>query len=230
MLLVVKNIDIEGPGLWEGVMKEKGVDYRVVEAYQEKVPIDPEPFSHVVVLGGPMSANEGEKYPFLNQELELVRACIEVDKPLLGVCLGSQLVAKALGSSVYPAPVKEIGWHTVELTRPAAIDYLFSFMPKAITVFQWHGETFDLPRRSVRLAASEVCPNQAFRYKNNIYALQFHLEVTQGMVNTWKEVYKEELKREGAAIPSFVPDPQVASISWEFFSRFLQLPRSFSCV
>lgn len=228
MVLVVKNIDIEGPGLWEGVMREKGQESRVVEAYQEDVPTDPEPYSHVLILGGPMSANEEDKYPFLSRELELIRACVEMDKPLLGICLGSQLIAKALGSSVYPAPTKEIGWHTVELTRPAAMDFLFSFMPKVITVFQWHGETFDLPRHSVRLAASQVCPNQAFRFKNNIYGLQFHLEVTQGMVNTWKEAYKEELKEEGAAIPSFLPDPQVTSISWEFFSRFLQLPRSFS--
>jgi len=228
MLLVVKNIDIEGPGLWEGVMKEKGVEYQVVEAYQDDLPTDPEPYSHVLVLGGPMGANEEEKYPFLALELELIKACVELDKPLLGVCLGSQLIAKALGSSVYPASLKEIGWHTVELTRPAAMDFLFSFMPKEITVFQWHGDTFDLPRHSVRLAASEACPNQAFRYKNNIYALQFHLEVTQGMVNSWKEFYREELKREGAAIPSFIPDSRVASISWEFFSRFLQLPRSVS--
>jgi len=227
MLLVVKNIGIEGPGLWEGVVVEKGVEYRVVEAYEEDVPTDPEPYSHVLILGGPMSANEEDKYPFLTREMELISSCVEVDKPLLGICLGAQLVAKTLGSRIYPTPAKEIGWHTVELTRPAAMDFLFSFMPKEVTVFQWHVETFDLPRHSVRLAASEVCPNQAFRFKNHIYGLQFHLEVTQGMVNTWKGAYKEELKEEGAAIPSFVPDPRVASISWEFFSRFLQFPRSF---
>ncbi|RLD98292.1 MAG: hypothetical protein DRI92_04165 [Aquificota bacterium] len=227
MLLVVENIGIEGPGLWEGVVVEKGVEYRVVEAYEEDVPTDPEPYSHVLILGGPMSANEEDKYPFLTREMELISSCVEVDKPLLGICLGAQLVAKTLGSRIYPAPAKEIGWYTVELTRPAAMDFLFSFMPKEVTVFQWHGETFDLPRHSVRLAASEVCPNQAFRFKNHIYGLQFHLEVTQGMVNTWKDAYKGELKEDGAAIPSFVPDPRVASISWEFFSRFLQFPRSF---
>ncbi len=227
MILVVKNTGIEGPGLWEGVMEEKGVECQVVEAYKEDLLTELGPYSHVLILGGPMSANEEEKYPFLSQEIELIKNCVDMDKPLLGICLGSQLIAKALGSSVYPAPAKEIGWHTVELTRPAAMDFLFSFMPKEITVFQWHEETFDLPRHSVRLAASEVCPNQAFRYKNHIYGLQFHLEVTQGMVNTWKEVYREELREEGAAIPSFVPDPRVASISWEFFSRFLRLPRSF---
>ncbi len=227
MLLIVKNISIEGPGLWEGVVEERGMKYRVVEAYEEEVPTDPEPYSHVLILGGPMSANEEERYPFLVREIELISKCVEVDKPLLGICLGSQLIAKTLGSRIYPAPAKEIGWHVVELTRPAAMDFLFSFMPKEVTVFQWHGETFDLPRHSVRLAASEVCPNQAFRFKNHIYGLQFHLEVTQGMVNTWKEAYKDELKKEGAAIPSFLPDPRTAGISWEFFSRFLQLPRSF---
>ncbi len=225
MILVVKNIGIEGPGLWEGVMEGKGVKNRIIEASEEEVPIDSGPYSHVLILGGPMSANDEEEYPFISREIELIQNCVDMDKPLLGVCLGSQLIAKALGSSVYPAPAKEIGWHTVELTRPAAMDYLFSFMPKSLPVFQWHGETFDFPRLGVRLASSETCPNQAFRYKRHIYGIQFHLEVTTGMINRWKEEYQEEVQEEGAAIPSFLPYSHVPKISWEFFSRFLQLPR-----
>ena len=225
MILVVKSTGIEGPGLWERLMEDKGIRCRIIEAPEEEVPPDPRPYSHVFILGGPVSANEEEKYPFLSQEIELIKNCVDMDKPLLGICLGSQLVAKVLGSQVYSAPAKEIGWHTVELTRPAAMDFLFSFMPREVTVFQWHEETFDLPCFSTRLAASQVCLNQAFRYKNHIYGLQFHLEVTQGMINRWKEEYREELLETGSAIPSFIPDPYVSRMSWEFFSRFLQLPR-----
>jgi len=226
MILVVKNIGIEGPGLWEGVMEGKGVKYRVIEASKEEVPQDPGPYSHILILGGPMSANEEEKYPFLSQEIGLIKNCIKVDKPLLGICLGAQLIAKALGSRVYPAPTKEIGWHTVKLTHFVATDFLFSFMPSKVTVFQWHSETFDLPCRSVRLAFSEACPNQAFRYKHNTYGIQFHLEVNREMIRNWKEAYSGELRESGAVIPDFIPDPHVPGISRELFSRFLQLPRN----
>lgn len=225
MILVVKNIGIEGPGLWEGVMEEKGIESRVIEASEEEVPQDPGPYSHVLILGGPMSANEEEKYPFLSREIGLIKNCIESDKPLMGVCLGAQLIAKALGSKVYPATAREIGWYTVELTRSAAEDFLFSFMPPRVTVFQWHGETFDLPPHAVKLAASNACPNQAFRYKHNIYGIQFHLEVDQKMVDSWKEAYNGELRESDAVIPNFIPDPRVPEISQGLFSRFLQLPR-----
>jgi hypothetical protein len=92
-------------------------------------------------------------------------------------------------------------------------------------IYQWHSETFGLSRHSVKLAVSDACPNQAFRYKNNIYGIQFHLEVTQEMVNSWKEAYSGELRESGTVIPSFIPDPHIPGISRELFSRFLQLPR-----
>lgn len=226
MILVIKNTEIEGPGIWKDLMEKEKVEYKVSEAYREEVPTDLSPYSHILLLGGPMSANDEDKCPYLTRELELIKKCIQEDKPILGVCLGSQLIAKALGAGVYPTSGKEIGWGQVELTRPATMDYLFSFMSRKINVFQWHDETFDLPRLGVRLAASDPCPNQAFRFKNHIYGIQFHLEVTQGMINRWKEVYKDEIQQEGAAIPSFIPSPDFHRISWEFFSRFLQLPRS----
>jgi len=226
MFLVVKNIEIEGPGLWGEMLEQEGVECQVVEAYREEVPINPEPYSHVLILGGPMSANEEEEYPFLIREMELISGCVVGDKPILGVCLGSQLIARVLGSQVYRASAKEIGWRKVELTRFAAMDYLFAFMPEEVSVFQWHEETFDVPPHAVRLAVSEVCPNQAFRFRNHIYGLQFHLEVTQEMIDAWREVYKDELREGGVSPSSFVCNPQTSAISMEFFSRFLQLPRS----
>ncbi len=225
MLLVVKNVEIEGPGLWEKVMEREGVEYRVVEACKEEVPMDPGPYSHILILGGPMSANEEEEYPFLIREMELISGCIAVDRPILGVCLGSQLIAKVLGSQVYRAPAKEIGWYEVGLTSAAVKDHLFSFMPDKVPVFQWHEETFDLPRHSVRLATSDVCPNQAFRFRSHIYGIQFHLEVTQEMISAWEEAYSEELKESGTVDLSSIPDPRVPEISRELFSRFLKLPR-----
>jgi GMP synthase-like glutamine amidotransferase len=106
---------------------------------------------------------------------------------MLGVCLGAQLIAKALGARVYPNAVKEIGWYPVHWTAAAAGDALLAGMPDPATVFHWHGETFDLPDNAVWLGYSDACRNQAFRCGGNIYGLQFHLEVTPAMIAGWIE-------------------------------------------
>lgn len=138
-------------------------------------------FDFLVAMGGPMSVNDESEYPWLAPEKELIRQSVRANKFVLGVCLGSQLIANALGSRVYRNHAKEIGWMPVNLL-PAASDSTLGKLPEKFDVFQWHGETYDLPPGCRQLAQSEACRIQAFEHPSAL-ALQFHLEVTEEGVN-----------------------------------------------
>jgi GMP synthase-like glutamine amidotransferase len=141
-----------------------------------------------------MSVNESDIYPYISREVELVQDFIRQGKKVFGICLGAQIMAKALGARVFPGPEKEIGWFDIELQEEGIRDPFMTKLavhPKAgdfwkkFKVFHWHGETFDLPAGAVRLAKSALYPNQAFRYGNSAYAFQFHIEVKKEMVYDW---------------------------------------------
>ncbi len=225
MLAAVRNVEVEGLGLWEEVLREEGYPYRYFDAYKDEVPDSDDGYTHLVILGGPQSVNDAEKHRYIRKEMNLVEKFISKNKPVLGVCLGAQIIARVLGSKVYKG-AREIGWAKIELTRPALVDYLFAFFPKSVRVFHFHEETFDLPSKSIRLASSKLVPNQAFRYNKNVYAIQFHIEVTPTMINHWKEYYRDYLSQIGQLeLPSFVPDGSYFPLSWELFRRFIQLPQ-----
>ncbi len=137
---------------------------------------DPSDIDFLIVMGGPMSVNDERRFPWLVDEKRFIGKVIEVGKPVLGICLGAQLIASALGAEVYPNDVKEIGWFPVEGVSSDG-DSIFKF-PASFDVFHWHGETFDLPAGAVRLAKSAGCRNQAFQLGMRVIGLQFHLEVT----------------------------------------------------
>ena len=137
----------------------------------------------LLILGGSGSANDSDLAP----ELALIRGALLRDVPVLGVCLGAQLAAKALGSNVYANLNKEIGWAPVQFTSDARDDGIFAGFSQAETVFHWHADTFDLPAGAVRLASSEMCVNQAFRYGEVVYGLQFHLEATPDIIDRWQQ-------------------------------------------
>ena len=130
----------------------------------------------LVVVGGPMSVWEERHYPWLGREKRFIEACIAADKPVLGICLGAQLLANALGADVYEGPHKEIGWFDVEANREGCPDWIEKTLPARFETFLWHGDTFDLPRDAVRIARSAAFENQGFVW-NRTMALQFHLEV-----------------------------------------------------
>jgi GMP synthase (glutamine-hydrolysing) len=142
-------------------------------------------YSGLVVLGGPMNVDQVDRHPHLATEVRLIRSALERQLPILGICLGAQLIARALGVPVYAGPEKEIGWYDVSLTDEGRADPLFSHFRDSERVFQWHGDTFDLPDGAVHLASSPVCAHQAFRYGDNVWALQFHLEVDQPLIERW---------------------------------------------
>src|SRR5207302_710127 len=132
-----------------------------------------------------MSVNDN--LPYIRRELDLIREAASLGKAILGVCLGTQLIAKALGASVYPNSLKEIGWYPICWTGAASDDFLHRGLTAPETVFHWHSETFDLPPGAELLAYSDRCRHQAYRVGDKIYGLQFHLEVTPAMVADWLE-------------------------------------------
>jgi GMP synthase-like glutamine amidotransferase len=168
------------------VLAEAGLRPREVDLFAEvprQLPWDDS--AGLIVLGGPMSVNDTDKHPFLLRELDWLREAVEREVPTLGVCLGAQLLAKALGQRVYANRRKEIGWFEIELLPDAADDRLFAGRGPVETVFHWHGDTFDLPAGAVHLARGNLCPNQAFRVGRSAYGLQFHVEMTPELMAEW---------------------------------------------
>ena len=193
-ILFIKHIDIEGPGTLEGVLETKGITFTTVDVSKgESLPQDLKEFKAIVILGGPMNVYEEDKYPFLRSEDLLIKEALTRGIPLMGLCLGAQLIAKATGASVSKGKEKEIGWFNVSLTKQGLEDPLFNGLGKEFEVFQWHGDTFAIPDNGVHLAYSKACTNQVFRYNENVYGLQFHLEVTKEMVREWLDAYSDEI-------------------------------------
>jgi len=200
-VLVIKHVEIEGPGLIEYCLRQEKIPYRIVNLETGARLPKINDLSHIIILGGPMNVYEEDRYPFLRDEDLFIKEAIQRGKAILGICLGAQLIAKALGAKVFKAPVKEIGWYDVSLTDEGTKDPLFSSLPKKFSVFQWHEDTFEIPKSGKLIATSSSVPHQAFRYGENAYGLQFHLEVTREMIQEWMKTYEEEF--EGAPPPLF---------------------------
>ena len=169
----LKHVPFEGPGAFATALTERGVSLERYLVPQDGLPKDAGDV--LVVMGGPMSVNDPD--PWIAEETEFIRSVILAGKPVIGVCLGSQFMAKALGATVRSGKALEIGMTPVRLTAEAKQDPVFSTLPESFDVFEWHGEVFDLPKDCVPLAGSEIAPLQAFRYGTRAYGLLFHLEM-----------------------------------------------------
>jgi len=202
-ILIIKHVDIEGPGLIENCLDQENIPYQILELKPGIHLPKLDDFTHIIILGGPMNVYEEDRYPFLKDEDLFIKEAIQRGKRILGICLGAQLIAKALGAKVSKAPVKEIGWYDVSLTRIGSRDPLFSNLPKRFPVFQWHEDTFEIPKAGKLVATSSPVPYQAFRYGDNAYGLQFHLEVTEEMIQEWVETY--EAPQAKAVVPYPTP-------------------------
>ncbi len=191
--LVLQHEECEPLGMFEGLLKKKRVECDYCKLYEEEAPASIEGYDGLIAMGGPMNVYQEEEYSFLKEDDRLLKEALKKGKPVLGVCLGAQLMAKALGAKVRRGREKEIGWFPVRLTEDGRRDTIFSGFGSEFMVFQWHGDTFDIPSGAVRLAGSEKFANQAFRIGNS-YALQFHLEVTADMIRDWFSEYSEEVE------------------------------------
>jgi GMP synthase-like glutamine amidotransferase len=185
-ILVLQHVPHENMASLESHFQRAGLTWRYVELFRQ-VParLDLAAAAGLVVLGGPMNVDEVDEFPFLAREVEWIRQAVAAELPLLGICLGSQLLAKAMGARVYRNAVKEIGWYEIELQPAASEDLLFAGSAARETVFQWHGDTFDLPPGAVHLALSRQCRQQAFRCGRAAWGLQFHVEMTAALVDAW---------------------------------------------
>jgi len=191
--LVLQHLEIEPAALVGDLIVESGHQLEIARLYEgESVPGSLSGYDGLLVMGGPMSANDLQ-LPYIRDEIALLKVAIENDFPLLGFCLGAQLLAKAAGAEVIPSPVRELGWHPVFPTELSNDDPLFSSMSRPwLHVFQWHGETFTLPEQATLLATHPAVPNQAFRIGSSQYGLQFHIEVGSEIINAWIEVGESE--------------------------------------
>ncbi|MDR4498117.1 MAG: type 1 glutamine amidotransferase [Candidatus Scalindua sp.] len=224
MVIIIKHIDIEGPGTIGDFLEEKDVPYRIINVFnQEPIPEYLSDISAVILLGGPMNVYEEDKYPFLKKEDAFLKEIFGKGLPVLGFCLGAQLIAKAKGARVKKNPQKEIGWFKLSLDKDVLDDPLFQGFPGEFDVFQWHGDTFEIPDNSVKLAGSELCSNQAFRVGNNVYGLQFHIEVTDVMIQEWIDAYKDEID----SLKGFVDPCKIISDTKFKFENYRMQARQF---
>jgi GMP synthase (glutamine-hydrolysing) len=201
-IAVFQHVAHEILGTFHPLLKDAGFRIKYVNyGRQHHDIVDMKRYDGLVILGGPMGVYEADRYPHLADEIAVIKTAIEQDKPVVGICLGSQLLAAALGSEVRPAGVKEIGWYDVMLNDEGRSDPVLGKFKTQEKVFQWHGDTYTLPTGAVRLASSALCPEQAFRYGAKTYGLQFHLEVDEPMIERWLKIPSnvEELEPLGGA-------------------------------
>jgi GMP synthase (glutamine-hydrolysing) len=184
--VAIRHVAFEDLGSLAGVLRGRGfaVSYREAGVH-ELSGFDALGPDLLVVLGGPIGAYDDRTYPFIHQELRIIEARIAAKKPVLGICLGAQMMARALGARVYPGPRKEIGWSTLSLTNEGERSALRHLAPDKTRVLHWHGDTFDLPQGAVPLASTEICANQAFALGKHALALQFHAEVEGRGLERW---------------------------------------------
>ena len=183
-VLALVNIGDDPPGHLGEIMQELGIACDAINVEDTPLP-DPTEYTAIISLGGPQHAAADDKHPYLAQEKVLIRKAVEQDIPYLGICLGGQLLAHALGARVTKHHMIELGFLEVALTEEGKADPLFLGLPESQRVFQWHMDVFDIPAGGVRLATNANAPNQAFRYGKRAYGLQYHIEVTPDIFYDW---------------------------------------------
>ena len=219
-----RHVAFEHLGLIAPALESRGLAVQYVDLFEgAPVPEGLAEAAGLIFMGGPMSANDD--LPYLRAELALIEQAAKAGTPLLGVCLGAQLIAKALGARVYRNRVKEIGWFPVSWNSAAASDPLFAGLSAPETVFHWHGETFDLPPAAEWLARSEACAHQAFRVGANVYGLQFHLEVTPEMIADWltQDQNCGDVRELTAPIDPHANAPRLQQLATQVFTRWADL-------
>jgi GMP synthase-like glutamine amidotransferase len=198
-ILAIRHVKEEGPGYLYNIFSEKGfgIGTNIIDIFditnKTVRNIDLREYNFLIILGGYMGVYESDKYPFLKDEFKTVESALDNNVPIIGICLGSQILAHVLGARVYKGERgKEIGWH--KMFKQYDHKYTHNF-PREFSAFCWHGDTFDLPKDSLHIFSSEKYQNQGFIYKNSI-GLQFHIEVDQNMILEWANLYSDELKEE----------------------------------
>jgi len=187
-ILVFQHVAHKILGTLNPTLKEHGLKIRYVN-FERDPEITPaiDKYNGLIILGGHMGVYEAERYKHIKIEMKLIEEALKKNIPILGICLGAQMLAHVLGANVKQSTEKEIGWYDITLTNEGQKDPIFSHFQKREKLFQLHGDTFDIPKSAVHLASSDLLPSQAFRYGEKVYGMQFHLEVDQAMIHRWLE-------------------------------------------
>ena len=233
-ILVLQHHVADPPGAIARLLEARGATLKYVRMHEgDSVPDDMGRTRAIVSMGGPMSAHDTLAHPFLAAEMRLHLRALAAGIPILGVCLGGQLLARALGGTVRASGKKEIGWHMSSLTSEGAEDPLFQGESPTFVPFHWHGDLFALPPGAIALARSELTPVQAFRHGRTTYALQFHLEMTPKLLGAMladgaSELEGEKLDPRAIALEGETLFPPMEALATRVFSRWitevLQIP------
>ncbi len=228
-VLVLQHAACEPLGMIESALNASGLSVRSFHVQNgDVVPPEIGAAAGLIILGGSMGVHDQQQYPFLGEELRLIKQAAAQKVPILGVCLGAQLLAYALGAEVKQNRRQEIGWHPVFLTADAAEDPLWHGLPETWMGFHWHGDFFRAPPGAVSLASSALTPCQAFRFGSFAYGFQFHLEVTDAIIRDWNTEFAGELVREELSAAPILTGilahlPPMQSIAREVFGRWAAL-------
>ena len=230
-VIVFQHVPAEPLGTLDPMLRDRGHRIRYVNFHREP---DAQPdisrYDALIVLGGPQMPDQGDIHPHMNVEMRCIEQALKREIPVLGICLGAQLLAYTLGGGVRPMKEWEIGWYDLEPTHLSAADPVFCGLVEPHPVFQWHGYTFELPAKAVHLARSSTCENQAFRYGKNAYGPQCHLELDERLINRWLSLpeYLVDLEAnsrhgDAASIKKQTHEliGQSTHLSYEMFARFL---------
>lgn len=216
-ILVIQHVPHEGLGTFEDVFRQAGCSVQPLLATDPRAKWPTvSKVDGIVSMGGPQSVYEQARHSYLTKEIALLKQAVKAGTPVLGVCLGAQLLAAALGAKVTKNTQKEIGWYPLMREPRADGDPLCEPFGQTETVFHWHWDTFSLPKGAVRLFSSPLCQEQAFRYGERAWGLQFHVEVTEAMIRAWIRANKAELE----CVKSAIPPP----VGWPTASRRVVAP------
>lgn len=188
-ILVCQHVPYEILGTLNPLLKEAGFRIRYINFGRDPLATPSvDGYYGLIILGGPMCVDQTKDHPFLSHEIKMIQEAFYHNIPVLGICLGAQLIAKTLGAKVSPNKEKEIGWYDISLTEAGKKDKLLCHLAETEKIFQWHGDAFEMPKDAVHLASSPTCEGQAFRFGDKVYAFQFHLEVDEAMILRWLKV------------------------------------------
>ena len=209
--LAIRHVGFEHLDLLEGILEQRGHEIRYLDMGVDRLDdIDPQADDLLVILGGPIGVYERDAYPFLDAEVDFTARRLAARKPTIGICLGCEIMAAALGAEVYPGPAKEIGWKPLQLTNPGKFSLLGDI--GGASVLHWHGDTFDLPHGATLLASTDLVQNQAFSVENFALALQFHLEASLENLESWFIGHTLEISTtDGIDVQSLRADTAVAA-------------------
>ena len=225
-ILVFQHVPHEILGIFDPMLRDAGYRVRYLNfGRQPEAAVDVAGYHGLVVLGGPMNCDEVARYPHLATETAAIRAAIDLGIPVLGICLGAQLIARALGAEVTRNPVKEIGWYDVTPTPAGATDPLFRHFQGTRRIFQWHGDTFSLPPECTPLARTTTCAQQAFARGRRAWGLQFHPEFSTTHMRGYIRARQDALVHEGRNAKQLAHAVSAAPLARKILRRFVRHAR-----